>query len=81
MVAEGRAGRLSVAEPRAPMAAPDPFHSRLVTGLAEAVGLALPEDRLDAVATALGELLAAAAELQKLPLEGVPAVSAPPRWT
>jgi hypothetical protein len=49
--------------------------------LAETVGLALPEDRVDEVASALAELLAAAAELQQLPLEDVPAVSGPPQWT
>jgi hypothetical protein len=63
------------------MARPDLPDRQLITTLAGAVGLALPDDRLDAVAAALGELLAAATELQKLPLEGVPAVSVPPRWT
>ena len=63
------------------MVPPEPPAPSLVISLAETVGLALPEDRVDEVASALAELLAAAAELQQLPLEGVPAVSAPPHWT
>jgi hypothetical protein len=40
----------------------------------------LPEGRRKVVQTALEELLAMAAELERLPLEGVEPVCAPPRW-
>ena len=43
-----------------------------VRGLAAAAGLQLPEERVEAVRATLERVLAETAELDALPLEGVP---------
>jgi len=48
--------------------------------LADAAGLSLPAERLGPVSEALGELVALAETLDKLPLEGVEPVFGPPSW-
>jgi hypothetical protein len=54
--------------------------SELTAGLAEAVGLNLPEDRLEVVSESLGALLALAVTLRELPLAEVEPAPPIPDW-